>query len=59
MENAPLKRYINVLLEETLIADIDDFKFEKRLPNRTEAIRFLLTTALNEQPRKTSKTKRQ
>jgi metal-responsive CopG/Arc/MetJ family transcriptional regulator len=58
MENPPLKRYLSVLLEETLIAAIDDFKFSNRLANRTEAIRVLITQGLSKHPPKSARINR-
>lgn len=39
-------RYVNVLLEDELLRRIDDFRFENRLPSRTEAIRRLIERGL-------------
>src|SRR5690349_5634807 len=40
-------RYVNVLFDETLLADIDEFRFDHRFESRTAAIRWLLRAALD------------
>lgn len=49
------KPKIIVVLEEDLLKRIDDFRYESRIPNRSDAIRRLLAEALQKyekQPRK-------
>lgn len=43
------KRYINILFQEKLLQEIDDFRFKNRMANRNEAIRWLIEYALKEQ----------
>ena len=40
------KPKILIVLEDELIKRIDDFRYENRIPNRSEAIRRLLDEAL-------------
>lgn len=44
------KQYISVYLETALLAQIDQYRFDNRYPNRMEAIRHLLTLALAAAP---------
>ena len=48
----PEKQYVNVLFEERMLKEIDDFRFENRFPSRTEAIRWLLEWALKQNPKR-------
>jgi len=43
----PEKTNINVLFDEKLLARVDDFRFKNRFMSRTEAIRWLITAALD------------
>lgn len=45
--DARKQQYVNILLDEALIEAIDDFRFNNRFPSRTEAIRWLLQTAID------------
>jgi hypothetical protein len=40
-------RYISLLLEESVLAEIDDFRFENRFESRTAALRWLIRAALD------------
>jgi hypothetical protein len=40
-------KYLSLKLDETLLADIDEFRFEQRFESRTKAIQWLLRTALD------------
>lgn len=40
------RRYVNVYLDLKTIERIDNYRFEKRIPSRTEAIRRLILAAL-------------
>ena len=42
------KRYINLYLDNAMLKRIDDYRFENRVPTRTEAIRTLLDSALSQ-----------
>jgi metal-responsive CopG/Arc/MetJ family transcriptional regulator len=44
------KRYVNVLFDERILKDIDDFRFKHRFPSRTEAIRWLIARSLKRKP---------
>jgi hypothetical protein len=41
------KQYVNLLFEEKLLARVDDFRFRQRFTTRAEAIRWLITAALD------------
>jgi len=40
-------KYLSLLLDETLLADIDEFRFDHRFESRTAAMRWLLRTGLD------------
>lgn len=44
------RQYVNVLLDESAIKRIDDFRFKGRFLSRTETIRWLLNWALDQKP---------
>ena len=41
------KQFVNISFEEKLLARIDDFRFKYRFASRTEALRWLITAALD------------
>jgi len=41
------KQMVNMLYEAELLSRIDDFRFKQRFESRTDAIRWLLTAALD------------
>jgi metal-responsive CopG/Arc/MetJ family transcriptional regulator len=45
------RKMIHLQLEQDLLNKLDDFRFQNRLENRTEAIRFLLDWALKQNPK--------
>ena len=45
--SAQSAKYVNVLLDEGLLSDIDEFRFERRFESRTSAMRWLLRAALD------------
>ena len=51
MRDEGTKRYISLLLDESVLKDIDDFRFKHRFPSRTEAIRWLIEFALKQKPK--------
>ena len=46
MPDTAEKQYVNLLLDDKMLAQIDDFRFKRRFPSRTEAIRWLIKAAL-------------
>jgi len=47
-ETGKNRMYLSILLDKTLIDEIDDFRFKERFLSRTEAIRWLLEHALKQ-----------
>ena len=45
-------KLVNVLMEPAMIERLDDFRFDRRFTSRAAAIKWLLTWALDQQPRK-------
>jgi metal-responsive CopG/Arc/MetJ family transcriptional regulator len=45
------RMYLSVLLDKRMIKEIDNFRFTRRFPSRTEAIRWLLAYALKQKPK--------
>lgn len=43
---------LNILLPESMLQEIDDFRFANKFPSRTEAIRFLIELALKHKPKR-------
>lgn len=39
-------QYVNILFDQELLKSIEDFRFEHRVPTRTEAIRRLIQAGL-------------
>jgi metal-responsive CopG/Arc/MetJ family transcriptional regulator len=46
-ETAVKARYVPVLLPESLLEQIDDYRFANRLPSRAEGIRALIMSGLS------------
>jgi hypothetical protein len=42
--------FVHLVVDEELLERIDDFRFSFRLPSRSEAIRWLITAALDQNP---------
>jgi metal-responsive CopG/Arc/MetJ family transcriptional regulator len=42
---------INVLLEEKMLEEIDEYRWRNRLPSRTAAIRELIASGLHQSPK--------
>jgi metal-responsive CopG/Arc/MetJ family transcriptional regulator len=51
-ETAEKARYLPTLFPESLLKQIDDYRFENRLPSRAEAIRELIQAGLQPQGRR-------
>ena len=49
------RRYVNVLFDEETLVAIDDYRFRGRFASRTEAIRGLISFALDQIRRLDSK----
>jgi metal-responsive CopG/Arc/MetJ family transcriptional regulator len=47
MPDEPQKQFVNISFDEKLLSRIDDFRFKQRFASRTEAIRWLITAALD------------
>jgi metal-responsive CopG/Arc/MetJ family transcriptional regulator len=45
------RQYVNVLFDEDALKKIDDFRFKHRFPSRTEAIRWLVSWSLKQNPK--------
>jgi hypothetical protein len=45
------RQMVNMLYDPALLKRIDDFRFKHRFDTRTDAIRWLLTWALDQKPR--------
>ncbi len=50
------KRYVNVFMDEGMIAKVDRFWHVNRIISRTEAIRWLIDFALQQKPQVDPKT---
>ena len=44
------KQPVHMLFEKDLLSRIDDFRFKQRFESRTDAIKWLLTWALDQKP---------
>lgn len=57
MSDTSERQYINVLIDSEMLKQIEDYRFENRLPSRTEAIRALVRLGLEKKtsPKKTAR----
>ena len=49
------KRILNFAVDDELVERIDDFRFENRFYTRSDAIRYLLKKALDQNDKESSK----
>jgi hypothetical protein len=42
--------FVNIMLDKQMLSDIDDFRYANRIPTRTEAMRWLMGFALQQDP---------
>lgn len=50
-KRVPPSQFLHLRLKNELVERIDDFRFNHRFETRTEAIRWLLEFALNQNPK--------
>jgi metal-responsive CopG/Arc/MetJ family transcriptional regulator len=51
VQDSKEKQYVNVLFEEQMLKKIDEFRWKHRISSRTEAIRWLIGFALEQEPK--------